>query len=112
MKKLLIFSLTMLLLTACGKSEESLTDKFSNIKNTQLLERIETSVPNGVEISKASVIDLGVLISGKAESTKTVKMFLNSILANKIDTASLRSIKKAADKQQFFEIEVITYPKK
>ena len=110
MKSIFVFTLVMLFSTACGKTEQSFKAKFSHIDNSALLQRIETSIPEGIDITNISEIKQGVIISGKAESNKIVKLFMDNISKQKIDTPNLRSIKRDSKKQSLFELEVINYP--
>ena len=111
MKNVFIFIFTLLLITACGKAESSFETKFSHIDNTGLLQRIKTSLPEGVDISEISKIEKGLLISGVAEKSKQIKLFMDNISTHKIETAELQSV-KSKNKQKIFKLAVINYSNK
>ncbi len=112
MKHILIFTFILLFTTACGKDESPFQAKFSHIDNSEMLERIETTIPEGIEITKISEIKQGVILSGRANNAKLVNIFVHGISQKKIDTPNLKSIKSGDNNKHLFELEVIQYPVK
>ena len=115
MKNLFILCFVLFVTTACGKEEVAVDvlAKFSHIKDSSLMQRVNNSLPEGVNIKNITEIKKGVLISGKAESNKTIKLFMDNISQLKIETPVLKSVKriKKGKKESEFELEVINYHK-